>query len=145
MTAGHSGIYPLSICGNQLGGGAVIGQEGVGPFTFEVGVKHSAMLYVAKTISTKLIGLLPVYVRNVEGNPILSAALTVSVDGRWKDVGPVPATNHLLATAHPIAGVAHVRFRLPNHFAHRSVTLIVSGSGRAYQALASHPVIDHVT
>jgi hypothetical protein len=145
VSATSAGSYPLSICGNQLGGGAVIGQEGVGPFTFEVAVQHSAILYVEAKIRTKLAGTLPVYVRDIEGTPISSAALTVSLYGRWKDAGPVPATNHLIATAYPVAGIAHVKFRLPRRFSHRTVTLVVSGSGKTFQTLASHNVVDRVT
>jgi hypothetical protein len=74
-----------------------------------------------------------------------SPGLTVSVYGRWKDAGPVPPTNHLLATAHPVAGIERVHFKLSPRFVHHSVPLIVTGSGKAYQTMASHTVIDRVT
>jgi hypothetical protein len=143
-SATSTGSYPLSICGNAPGGGAVIGQETAGPFTFQVNIQHSSILYVAAKVSTKLTGSLLVYVRDVTGNPITSNALAVKLYGLWKDAGPVPATKHLLTVAHPVNGIAHLRFKLPHGLANRPVTLIVEGSGSTYQRMTPRTCIDKV-
>lgn len=141
-TAQTSGVYPISICGSAYG--FVIGQESVGPFTFQVNAYHSAILYAVKQISTGIAGKLTVYVRDVAGKKITSAGLAVHLYGNWKDAAPVPATSHLLASAHPINGIASLRFKLPRSFARKSVHLTITGSGAEFQKMKTLSCIDRV-
>lgn len=143
-TAPQTGVYPFSVCGNALGGGAVIGQEYVRPFTFTVYDRHNASIYAPARVKTGLSGVITIYVRNDEGQPITSGGLTVSLYGVWRDVSYVPPTKHRIASGHPTAGVVRLHYRLPQRFAHSSITLSATAAGNEFQSIASATIVDRI-
>ena len=136
FTAPSTGDYPLLL------GPDCSGTDG--PFHFIVTIARAAELYVAQHIQTRTSGTLAVDVRAPDGSPISDPGLTVTLIGRWKGSSVAPAIAHVLASAHPLHGVANLHFRLPASLNHKSVVFVVRATGEQYQKVTPVTSLDRV-
>jgi hypothetical protein len=123
FTVPSTGSYPF-----------VVGScSAAGPYHFELEVKHADILYAVKSLTTPRKGVITVYARTPDGNPVSSAGLVARVYGLWRDNPVVPASEHSVGRASVIGGEARVDFDLPPVTAHKTVGFIVEAYGSNYQ------------
>jgi len=144
FTATVSGTFP-AVVGVSCPGAYTNHTLTNGPYSLTLQVKHEALLYTTNVIRTgTATATMSVYVRYPGGRSISDPGLTVYLYGRWRDVPPVPPTNHVLARGHPVNGSVNLSFKLPATMAGKRVPMIVTAAGTMYQPVHEVRVTDIV-